>query len=1012
MPSKLSIHIRDYPEGIFDAVGRMQPSIIKVFEHDSEINIDALRRAARPLVIYRHFTDNNDFQSHSAADFVAELEQRGTLDKLKGRSILWEGINEPGIGEAGTEADRARARALNDWTVEFARLMHARGEKVAGFSWSTGNPTDNHLRWIIPLITEAAQVVDAHAFHEYAKPRSPTPQSDWGRYRLFERALPPEARKPVVITEAGIDDMGDANTSGWRAQGLTPRAYVDLLASYDTLLAPDDYVLGATVFTLKDPGWPSFEIDGEALTTLADHVAAQGGGVALGDSWFNLKLTLPGVVEPELFAEAAVGVAPEVTLRVADPHGAPIPGAMVRLLGDETTLGANPRAVTNRRGLVTWTRHVTDYAGSLWNAWQRYVAREVAGITWEEFRLEAPQYNPSLSATGEWLQAGDTYYLPENRVYADTRGSMPAVVWDRAVASFSGSLWQCWQRYVQGKVVGLSWVQFRAEMVTHNPTLADSSGRLLADNTYFLPRNDGPGEYMRVAFTQYDGTAPFAALRPGTYRIEVAATDYQPVQQTLELDGATTPTITLEPSSTLLNQVGGGLAVPGSAFVGTAGQHFVVNGRKFRFVGVNLRGLAHYGLSDPVRGANAADQLQAARDMGARVVRIFLPHAQVPAEETRSRLIGLLKLMEERFNDMYLIIALANLYGNVDFRIPGDKQDNGGGFYTHRPIGDDKELLSVDWFRDGFKVNYLPFVRTIVQDDFIRNSPRIMAYNVGNELKAESRGEAFNIGHPDLLVDFMHTMARQIRQFDGDRHLVTTGMISTRHAHMAGNTALRMRLYGIPELDFITNHSYHGDDRPETNVDQENEAPSPEDDSDLVGPLGKPLLIEEAGFKPTENRQDRSDWIIRELGILLDEKQAGGYMPWGFMKGFNNGDGDDQLGLDDVFHAHDWQPLNNLFGERARGLGNDSAEVQPPVSGFSVGQVVFTRGATNLRREPGLNAVVDLGLPDRTRVSVTGPAQPRDGLAWWPVRVTLAAGSKDGWIAHPAPSGAAKLSPN
>ncbi|QLQ08612.1 MAG: hypothetical protein HZY76_23295 [Anaerolineae bacterium] len=72
MPSKLSIHLRDYPAGIFDAVGRMQPSIIKVFEHDSEMNIDALRHAARPLVIYRHFTDNNDFQAHSAADFVAE----------------------------------------------------------------------------------------------------------------------------------------------------------------------------------------------------------------------------------------------------------------------------------------------------------------------------------------------------------------------------------------------------------------------------------------------------------------------------------------------------------------------------------------------------------------------------------------------------------------------------------------------------------------------------------------------------------------------------------------------------------------------------------------------------------------------------------------------------------------------------------------------------------------------------------------------------------------------------
>lgn len=1003
MPSKLSLHIRDYPEGLFDLVGRMQPSIIKVFEHDSEMNIDALRRAAKPLVIYRHFTENNDFQAHPAADFVAELERRGTLGKLKGRGILWEGINEPGIGEEGSAADRARAGALNDWYVEFAQLMHTRGERVAGFSWSTGNPTDNHLRWIIPLISQAAQAVDAHAFHEYTKPRSPTPRSDWGRYRLFERALPPEARKPVVITEAGIDDIGDAHTSGWIAQGLTPRAYVDLLAGYDALLGEDDYVLGATVYTLKDPGWPSFEIDGEALATLTDHVSSRGGGVVLGDTWPALRFDQPTALAP--FAGVRGTTA---AVRIVDRSGAAVPGAAVRLVGDAATLGADPRAVTNRRGLVTWTRRVTGYDGSLWNAWQRYVARGVAGITWEEFRQEVAQYNPSLTGDGERLQANTTYYLPENRVYADTRGSMPAVVWDREISGFSGSLWDCWQQCVQGKVVGLRWVEFKTAMLAHNAGLAGSQGRLQAGGTYVLPRNEGPEEYVRVTFSQYDGRAVFDELQPGRYRIEVAAANYQPVQQMVVIDSVTTLTITLEPSTTLLNQVTGGLAVPGSDFVGTADQHFAVNGRKFRFIGVNLRGLAHYGLSDPVGGANAADQLRAARDMGARVVRIFLPHAQVSAEETRSRLIGLLKMMEERFNDMYLIVALCNLYGNVDFRIPGDKRDDGGGFYTHKPIGDNKELLDINWFREGFRINYLPFVRTIVQDEFIRNSPRIMAYNIGNELKAESRGETFNIGHPDLLVQFMHTMARQVRQFDEGRHLITTGMISTRHAHMLGNEALRDKLYGIPELHFVTNHAYHGDDRPETDTNQENAAPSQEDDGDLARRLSKPLLIEEAGFKPTPNRPDRSGWVDVELQRLLDGQQAAGYMPWGFMKGHNNGDGDEQLGLDHVLDTHqvDWESINNLLGSRAGLLAGDSAEIPPATGGFTAGQVVFTRGATNLRRDPGLNAPVEVELPDRTPVTVTGPVQPRDNLGWWPVQT----GSRAGWIAHPSPGGAVKLS--
>jgi hypothetical protein len=44
-------------------------------------------------------------------------------------------------------------------------------------------------------------------------------------------------------------------------------------------------VLGATVYTLKDPKWPSFEIDGEMLGRLSDYIAGKGGGTVLGDVW-------------------------------------------------------------------------------------------------------------------------------------------------------------------------------------------------------------------------------------------------------------------------------------------------------------------------------------------------------------------------------------------------------------------------------------------------------------------------------------------------------------------------------------------------------------------------------------------------------------------------------------------------------------------------------------------------------------------------------------------------------
>lgn len=678
--------------------------------------------------------------------------------------------------------------------------------------------------------------------------------------------------------------------------------------------------------------------------------------------------------------------------RVVNPVSEPVGGALIRLVADIETLGADPRAVIAGRAAVTWTRPLTGYAGSLWNCWQRYVAPNVAGITWEEFRREAAQYNPALRQTDGRLQAGTTYFLPENRSYADTRGSAPGVVWERPLSGFAGDLWRCWQLHVQGKVIGLTWAQFEAEMVSHNPDLAASAGLLLAEQTYVLPRSMGQQEYLRVTFSAADGRFVLIDLPAGAYRVEVSAPGYRRLVETIQVDGDAIFEFTLEPISIEVDR--------GDPFVRVIGQDFAVAGCRFRFVGVNLRGLAHYGLSDPVRGASAADQLQAAHDMGARVVRIFLPHAQVSVEETRSRLRGLLSLMEERFGDMYLIVALANLYDDVGFRVPGDKRDPDGGYYSHQPIGEDRRLLSMDWFREGYKVNYRPFVQAVLQDEVIRNSPRILAYNIGNELKAESRGETVNIGHPDLLISFMHDMARQMRQWDGGKHLITTGMISTRHAHMAGNDALRERLYDIPQLDFITNHAYHGDDNPATDLDQENAAPSPEDDSDLAERLGKPLLIEEAGLKPTPNQPDRTNWMAKDLQILLDEKRAAGYMPWGFMRGFNNGDGDAELGLDDQFHGADWPSLTGLLAGRARSLKQDSGEITPLSSSFTTGQVIFTQTGANLRAAAGRQGVSLGQLAGRTRLTVTGAPRKRDSLVWWPVSVQQPNSLLFGWIAQ------------
>ena len=272
MPSKLSIHVSGFGDRTYEMLQRIQPSVVKVFNVSSEQNIDEIkRRCPNTVIIYRQYTLRNYWGP--ADDFYNDLKD--TLVKLKGRGILWEGLNEPVIQNIN------EAQALNAWYVRFAQLMHAQGELVAGFSWSTGNPVPSVLSQTISYMVDAAAACDVHAFHEYYNRKYGT--QDWARYRVFEQALPAHARKPVIITEAGFDDDGNPYTGGYRGK-ITDQQYLDLLKQYDAVLMQDPYVLGATVYQWGDYGWPSFEID-PMMEIFSQHVLSIGQGVVLPKPW-------------------------------------------------------------------------------------------------------------------------------------------------------------------------------------------------------------------------------------------------------------------------------------------------------------------------------------------------------------------------------------------------------------------------------------------------------------------------------------------------------------------------------------------------------------------------------------------------------------------------------------------------------------------------------------------------------------------------------------------------------
>lgn len=604
--------------------------------------------------------------------------------------------------------------------------------------------------------------------------------------------------------------------------------------------------------------------------------------------------------------------------RITGSEG-PIAGALVRLIGDEGTLGDDPRAALDRRDTVVWVREMGGFDGTslkdgnLWNAWLKLADQEVAALTYEEFKHLAPIYNPTLAETGGLFQAEQTYYFPENRSVPE---KWPAVAWDRPLAGFDGNLWECWKKYVAHKTLGLSWQGFRHQAPRYNPELTPDGGQFQAAKDYLLPRSAGHDAYYRADFTDGRGQFELRALSSGVYRLEVSAAGFVTRVETVMFGEQELPSG---------DWISFALSVDKDAtgFVEAHDQEFRLLGKPFRFVGVNIRGLVHYGTPDPedaVRHSvkdHQKEQLHFARQMGVRVVRIFVASRHADPAEIERRLGSALELCRAE-PQIYLLPAFTDLYQNTPFHPQGDDE-----FYTLRDNTFNLMLLNHRWFREGFRSNYWRLVEHIVGR--FKDDPNIFAWEIGNELKAAADNLA---NDPDQFIKFAHEIARRIRELDRN-HMITTGMISTDHIGLRADLIRQHQLYRSPDISFLTVHAYNNE-QPVREEDVRPKKFHKNDDSLLAFELNKPFIIEEAGFDagPDENRRDRvkndmDEWFKRG---------AQGYMQWGFMATTSdNGDGDAMSGMDRgtiriekdgqrVVAHRDWDDLFNEYRNRAMQL--------------------------------------------------------------------------------------------
>lgn len=282
--SKLGIYVISLNGiDILDYVRRAMPRVILSMDHSHDIWQQVKQISPNTFILGRYYLDDGeqvfDQPEINATNFFNRMKPEA--EKMHGIYDAWMGYNESVI-HSDTEASN-----LSRFYVQWGRLMRDAGFKTAAYSFATGNPSagfpnpDGHGNepnfW--SLLVDGIRACDFLSLHEYSAPHMQDLQGYLClRYRHVWDLLPPEARKPVIISETGID--GGVIPGGAEAQkGWTffanETGYLGQLQWYDNNLLADDYLLGATIFTINAWGkQDSFSIANANM--IRDYIGAGG----------------------------------------------------------------------------------------------------------------------------------------------------------------------------------------------------------------------------------------------------------------------------------------------------------------------------------------------------------------------------------------------------------------------------------------------------------------------------------------------------------------------------------------------------------------------------------------------------------------------------------------------------------------------------------------------------------------------------------------------------------------
>jgi endo-1,4-beta-mannosidase len=355
------------------------------------------------------------------------------------------------------------------------------------------------------------------------------------------------------------------------------------------------------------------------------------------------------------------------------------------------------------------------------------------------------------------------------------------------------------------------------------------------------------------------------------------------------------------------------------------GTSFLLEGKPFRFVGVNVRELAYYGYSGWGLGHIARPefidvQLQTAREMGARVFRLYAPFSKDAGGFDRTDL-------KEAIRRLKNVLDKAQKYGLFALITLDDAKQSG--FHVATDFGrfrDPANMYNMAYYRSGYRETYIPFVRGLV--DALGGHPAIFAWGVCNEAQVnpfipptppDSDCQAF--------LDYFKHASETIKSF-APTDLVTTSIESCHHLFVVNayeGKRYANKLYGLSTTDFATIHSYQDQLRMDNILGHNYEIGLKE--LELAKKTWKkPVVIEEMGPVGGKFRAGADNWVRNALAEWF-RQGAAGCMQWGFSAADSDiGVGDADSGMHHVPADHpalvgaDWDDLFSAYKNAATSL--------------------------------------------------------------------------------------------